>query len=317
MSPEYFVITRAVHFGACLLLFGLLVFDRLTAAPTLAGDGMELAAYWRSRLRLFQMILVPVILVSGIFWFILVTATMGDLPFRQALAPEILQTVWSQTGFGTVWKWRLLFWCAAAVVAPIAWLTKPQTALRRRLIWFELSLVACLLGSLAWAGHGQEDSPWHLLADILHLLVAGFWPTGLLPLFLLVRQLRRKPIGEQIPALAALIHRFSTLSLASVALLVLTGWVNTWYLVGSFSNLVQQPYGRWLLVKIAFFIIAVAIGAVNLLRLKPRLAPGKFPAATAEASSAQLQFNVQLELALGTAIIILVAILGILPPAVH
>ncbi len=69
------------------------------------------------------------------------------------------------------------------------------------------------------------------------------------------------------------------------------------------------------------FIIAVAIGAVNLLRLKPRLVTGviagKFPAPVIEASSAQLQFNIQLELALATIIIIIVAVLGILPPAAH
>ncbi len=246
MTTEYFVLTRAVHFGACLLFFGLLAFDRFVAASVVVGDTMEAAIYWRSRLRFFQMIVLPVTLVSGIFWFILVTAAMSDLPFNQALRLETLKIVWSQTGFGVVWKWRLVFWCVAALVAPVAWLTKPQTLLHRGLIYFELSLGALLLGSLAWAGHGQEDSPWHLLADVMHLLVAGFWPTGLLPLFLLLRQLRRNPAGEYAPSVAVLVRRFSALSLASVILLVLTGWVNTWYLVGSFSNLVEQPYGRWL-----------------------------------------------------------------------
>jgi copper resistance protein D len=315
MTTEYFVLTRAVHFGACLLFFGIFAFDRFVAASVFGGDQMA-AAYGRPGIRCCKWILLPTILVSGIFWFILVAMTMSDLPFDQALQPDILKTVWSQTGFGTVWKWRLLFWLGAVLMASVASFTKPLS-LRRGLIWLELLLGALLLGSLAWAGHGQEDSPWHLLADILHLLVAGFWPTGLLPLFLLLRQACRNSGSGNVRSLAGLVRRFSALSLGSVALLVLTGWVNAWFLVGSFSNLWDQPYGRWLLVKITLFVVAVGIGAVNLLRLKPRLATEKLETRIVEAAAAQLQFNVQLELAIGTAIIIVVAILGILPPAIH
>jgi putative copper export protein len=61
----------------------------------------------------------------------------------------------------------------------------------------------------------------------------------------------------------------------------------------------------------------VAIGAVNLLRLKPRLLIENSQSQNAEATVTQLQFNVQTELVLGTAIVIVVAILGILPPTAH
>jgi putative copper resistance protein D len=315
MTTEYFVLTRAVHFGACLLFFGIFAFDRFVAASVF-GDDRMLAADWRSGIRVCKWILLPAILVSGIFWFILVAMTMSDLPFQQAFQPDILKTVWSQTGFGTVWKWRLWFWLAATLIAMVASFVKPLSW-RRGIIWLELLLGALLLGSLAWAGHGQEDSPWHLLADVLHLLVAGCWPTGLLPLLLLLRQTRRSSGKGDVQLLAGLVRRFSALSLGSVALLVLTGWVNAWFLVGSFSNLWEQPYGRWLLVKIMLFAVAVSIGAVNLLRLKPRLAAEKFELQTVEAAAAQLQFNVQWELAFGTMIIVIVAVLGILPPAIY
>jgi copper resistance protein D len=315
MTTEYFIFIRAVHFGACLLFFGIFAFDRFVATSVYGGDRMPAAYEW-SGIRFCRLILLPTILVSGIFWFILVAMTMSDLPFKQAVQPDILKTVWLQTGFGTVWKWRLWFWLAAALIALVASFVKPLS-LRRGIIWLELLSGALLLGSLAWAGHGQEDSAWHLLADVLHLLVAGCWPTGLLPLFLRLRQARRSSGKGGVQSLAGLVRRFSALSLGSVALLVLTGWVNAWFLVGSFSNLWEQPYGRWLLVKITLFAVAVGIGAVNLLRLKPRLAAEKFELQTVEAAAAQLQFNVQLELAIGTVIIVIVAILGILPPAIH
>jgi putative copper export protein len=53
--------------------------------------------------------------------------------------------------------------------------------------------------------------------------------------------------------MAALVRRFSAVSLGSVVLLALTGWVNAWVLVGSFSNVFGQTYGRWLGGKIILF----------------------------------------------------------------
>jgi putative copper resistance protein D len=113
-----------------------------------------------------------------------------------------------------------------------------------------------------------------------------------------------------------LVRRFSALSLTAVALLAMTGFVNSWFLVGSVENLFGLTYGRWLLAKIILFSIAVTIGAINLLRLKPRLLAGAPPWRKTEIAAAQLQLNVQMELALAMAIVIIVAILGILPPAV-
>jgi copper resistance protein D len=100
-------------------------------------------------------------------------------------------------------------------------------------------------------------------------------------------------------------------------LLAATGFVNGWILVGSFANLLEQTHGRRLLAKIVLFAIAVAIGAGNLLRLKPRLVAEIRRAQNAEPTAAQLQFNVQTELIPGTAVVLVVAVLGILPPAIH
>jgi putative copper export protein len=67
---------------------------------------------------------------------------------------------------------------------------------------------------------------------------------------------------------------------------------------------------------VSLFVLAVAIGAVNLLRLKPRLSANN-PAVQKDEAAARLQFNVQMELLLGAIIVIVVAILGILPPAIQ
>jgi putative copper resistance protein D len=313
MTTTWLILARAVHLGACLLLFGVFAFDRFVATAIAAHGKTEIGSYWQMRIRFFNLILLPAILLSGIAWFALVTMTM----IGQSLQVGILKTVWTQTQFGTVWKVRFISWLAAVMTAMLFQFLKSNAPLQKNLVWLQLCFSGILLGSLAWAGHGQETSIWHLLADILHLLVAGFWPTGLLPFFLLLKKLRQTIELPRWNLIAALVHRFSALSLGGVALLAATGFINSWFLAGSFSNLLEQTYGRWLLAKIILFCFAVSIGAVNLLRLKPRLTLEKFPVENSEAVAAQLQFNIQVELFLGITIVIVVAVLGILPPANH
>jgi putative copper resistance protein D len=312
MTTTWFILARAVHIGACLLFFGIFAFDRFIATAVSNSGENEMGKYWQARIRFYNLILLPIILLSGFAWLALVAMSMSGQP----LSDEILKIVWTQTQFGTVWKVRLIFWFAA-VAANLFHFSKQQTAFQRFSTWLQLFFGGALLGSLAWAGHGQETSIWHLLADVLHLLVAGFWPTGLLPFALLLRKLSRKSWPTNAPSIATLVRRFSALSLGSVALLAATGFINSWFLVGSFSNLIEQSYGRWLLAKIILFCFAVAIGAVNLLRLKPRLEIKNAQVQNVEVTAAQLQFNVQAELFLGIAVVIVVAILGILPPANH
>jgi putative copper resistance protein D len=311
----WLILTRAVHFGACLLFFGMFAFDRLVAASVFAGGETKAAEYWKSRLKMFSVGLPPIILISGIVWFMLVAASMGGMPLSQMMQSDILDTVWNQTQFGALCKWRLILWFASAIVTWLALFKSPP--LKKTIVWFPCGLAGLMLGSLAWAGHGREGSSWHLLADTLHLLVAGLWPTGLLPFALLMRKLRGNSGVTDWISITVLVRRFSALSLISVALLTVTGLVNGWYLVGSVENLFRETYGRWLLAKIIFFALAVAIGAVNLLRLKPRLVTGSTPTKSAEVTAAQLQFNVQTELILDLVIVVVVAVLGILPPANH
>lgn len=295
---------RAVHFGACLLFFGMYAFDRVVLLASGRKDD-EVGTNWTDGVGLFSLILLPVILISGIAWFLLVALTMSD----GLLQWKVLKTVWSQTEFGAVWKLRLCLWFVAVAVTAF-----PQFAVRfKKMIWLPFFVSGALVASLAWAGHGQEDSRWHLGADVLHLLVAGFWPAGLLALALWLRIVRKGSGLHTNELTAAVVRRFSVMSLAGVALLAVTGFVDAWYLVGSFTNLFRDNYGRWLLVKVVLFVITIGFGAVNLLRLKPRL---ELPPLDA-AAMAQLRRNIRAEICLTTFVIIVVAILGVLPPPGH
>lgn len=71
-------------------------------------------------------------------------------------------------------------------------------------------------------------------------------------------------------ARVALPH-FSQIGYVALALLAITGTVNSVMLVGSFAAFATTPYGRLLAVKILLFLTMTALALVNRFRLMPRL----------------------------------------------
>jgi len=274
-------IVRALHFASGMLLLAL------AAAPWLLA-----AASARSPAKLMSWALA-VHLLSGAAWGWLVFAEMaGVSPW--AADGRLLATGWMGTSFGRL---SLLRAGMSVVLALVLWNGRGR---RFPLPGATVPLSAGLLGSLAWAGHAAAGgSQGFALADGLHLVAAGIWPGGLVPLALF---LASAPDAEAVRA----VRRFSAVSLVTVALLAATGAINAWHLVGGWSALGTTGYGRLLLAKVALFALMVGIGARNLLALKPRLPE--------PAARAALRGNVAAELVLGTVVIVIVAVLGMTPP---
>jgi putative copper resistance protein D len=240
------ILARAVHIGASLLLFGLVFFERAVLPPDRS------LARFRHRLDLAVGVVAVLALISGAFWFVLAAAIMaGDDPWYTVGAGD-LGLVMTQTRFGWLWLGR----GAVLGMMLILLVAFRRFSKGRGLLLFLAALVA---GSMAWAGHAGADStrPWHLVADVLHLLVAGIWPLGLFPLAALLISARAEP------AAVAAVRQFSHFALPCVLVLLASGWVNSWYLVGSWDHLFHTDYGRELLVKLAAFALMIALGARN------------------------------------------------------
>jgi putative copper resistance protein D len=169
----------------------------------------------------------------------------------------------------------------------------------------------------------------NLVSDILHLVAAAAWVGGLVPLALLLREAGRPVVGPEAGGrglgkmdAAALdiareaTRRFSTLGVASVGILVATGIVNSWILVGSLSDLVETDYGRFLVAKVALFLVMVAVAAFNRSRLTPQLLTGDARIAAPDALRL-LRRNSLIEAAIAAAVLAIVGMLGTLPPGMH
>jgi putative copper resistance protein D len=277
------VAVRAVYFIAALQLVGLLNYAWLFSARM-------------PRRAAFS--LVAVVLVALTAWLALEAAMMSGESIGAALFDGTLGTVLRETRFGTLWKVRMLLLLGIALAL---WG-------RRRVTRGAAAIAAgAVLILTAATGHaGAENGPAgdiHLAADMVHLLAAGTWLGGLVPF----ARAMAKPISfAQADAEA---RRFSRLGLVCVGAILVTGSVNAWFLVGTVPALTGTIYGRLLLIKIALFLAMVAIAAINRYRLTPPIRDAG--AATLPA----LRRNSAIEAGLGLAILLIVAVLGTLPPA--
>jgi uncharacterized membrane protein len=165
----------------------------------------------------------------------------------------------------------------------------------------------------AWTGHAGATpgavGQFALASDALHLLAAGAWVGGLLPLAMLLdcSQREKQPAWPALRAEA--VRRFSLLSIASVGLLLASGLVNSWYEVGTIDNLIATSYGWLVIAKFGLFAAMVTFAAVNRFYLTPRLAVA--------GAAHQLERNSLAEAALGFAAILVVGFLGSMAPAIH
>lgn len=323
---------RAVHFAATIMTAGVVFFIVFIAEPAFRkapNDASTAADLW-SRLAWIAWISLALCVLSGAAWFILTAASMSGRPIADVFSQGVIWTVLAQSDFGNDWSTRFVIACVlAAVLIPFLSVeggksqgagsqgATPQAAKSAWLRAAAVVLAASVVGSLAFAGHaiGGEgvEGIVHPAADVLHLIAVAVWVGTLVPLALLL-SLTKGPDALAVARSATL--RFSTLGIISIATILFTGMVNTWYLVGSIAALAETEYGRLLTIKIALFAFMVAIASINRLWLTPRLVENP-SLDVAHSARRALCRNAALEAALGALVIAIVAVLGTLAPASH
>ena len=199
---------------------------------------------------------------------------------------------------------------AGAVLATVS--------LQERRVAPAAGLVAVALVPLpAIAGHALDANQpwWSAPVDALHVAGASVWIGGLLALAVSAPRAARElePIARG-RLLASVAGRFSTLALASVAVIAATGLVRALGELTAVSQVWSTSYGRTLIVKTSLLAALVLLGARNRYRLVPRLreASGRNPAGLR--AFAVLRRSLAAELALLVVLVGAVSLLTELPP---
>ena len=219
-----------------------------------------------------------------------------------------LLLVLDDTQFGRIWRWRLIL----LAVLPIffGWRIISR---RKPLIAPMLVSGMVLVASLAGIGHGAMgtgfDAWIHLANQAIHLLAAAVWVGGLLVLFHALRSARRFLFDAR--QLTHALKRFSAVGFAVVLLILASGGLNSWFLVGSVHALLHTIYGRLLMIKISFFLVMIALALFNRLFVMQRLDHKT----DANQSLRLLIRSVAVEQGFAILIVASVSVLGTLPPA--
>jgi putative copper resistance protein D len=295
---EMMIAGRFLHFTSAMLLFGAPAFRMALVgwAPAWVLAGLDV------RLRRPLVATAMVALVSAVLVLAVETANMAGR-WTAAIDLNVLGTVLGETAFGAVWRWRLLLALGVLVAAIIV-----RGGTRVML----LVLSASFLGSLALTGHAAADEGAigviRRANQAVHLFASGLWLGGLLALAIALSL----SSGRAHAATAdRILRRFSDLGAVGVALILLSGIVNSWFSVGGWSDLLGTSYGRALTIKVVLVAGMIALAIVNRIVLLPTYQREPHLA------SRRLSSNIVLELVLGTLVILVASVLGTLPPAGH
>ena len=152
----------------------------------------------------------------------------------------------------------------------------------------------------------------------LHLMAAFTWLGGLIFMnVVLTPAVASKGIPPQFIRLMGM-KRFSSFAWGSIAVLVVTGALNTVATLGSVGNFIATPYGIVLAIKIILVALMIGVTAENNLILAPKLAAGapqppEGPSPKTLGIQRRLVRLSYLNLALGLTVLLLVAILRVAP----
>lgn len=316
-------LVRALHYASLVSLAGGLGFIVFVADPALGGRG-DPAAAGAFGARLMRLLWASLVLglLSGAAWLVLEARSMSGRSLAEVCSQGVVGVVLARTHFGQDWALRGILAVPLALCLLLAGRSKPA-ALAQASLWAALALGAAELALIAGAGHAAAGEGWagilQLAGDVAHLLAAGTWLGGLLPLALLFAAARRGEDAGAALAARDATRRFSTVGLIAVGTLLATGILNALFLVGNLPALLGTDYGHLLMLKIALFLTMVAFAAINRQWLMPLLAadPGGAGTPANRGLLRQLQRNALVEAGLGAAVLMVVGVLGTTPPALH
>jgi copper transport protein len=297
------------YLAAALLLGGLLFRVAIWRPAATSAAAPRFSRRWRAAMMMAVMLLGAAMTVG-----LLVQA--GQVSGSEIVAPwsAAVNTVLLTTRYGAVWLARL----AAVLLVAGLLLTPLLNSHPQWRLWAALPVAAVLAFTISLNSHAAaEPQPmWPVLADWIHLLAASAWAGGLAFLVIglwTVRQELPAPLATQLAA--RLVPRFSALALTNVALLALTGVYAAVLRLGAWKALTDMLYGRTLLVKLAFMLAMIGLGALNLVIVRPRLrAAASQPNGNAPLVR-RFQWIVSTEATLVVTLLLSVSVLTALPPA--
>ena len=296
--------------GSALMVGSLGVVHLVLNRLTLTSDPLGALHRIRRRLLRWAALAGCAAMAIGLPLLLLQTASLADGSLQGAVSNGHLWRVLTETRYGALWLTRegalaALILMTLSTSRGYRW-TAPVTAGLAAL----LALVHAL-NSHAAALDGERGVA--IAADALHLLAASLWMGGLLGLAAVILPMMRR--DPQVRAVARLAwRRFGGFAAIGLGVLVATGLYSAGRQVASPDALLTTLYGQALIGKTLLVMGAAALGLVNALLIRRRLAPS--PARLLSGLTLRrLPALVVVEAALGILVFLAAGLITSAPPA--
>lgn len=299
------IFLRLVQFAAAMILFGSSLCLIYALPRQGVGSGVRLG--WSRPLLGWS---AAVLLVASLAGLVAQTSVLAG-SLAEGLKLSSLSAVVTTMSLGVS---ALVRAAAAAMALSAVLILTPG----RPLFWICTTLGAVISASFAWMGHGAAtEGPvgsLHLVADILHALAAGVWIGALVVFFGLLRRASDDVAADHV--LHRALHGFAGVGSGIVAVLVATGLVNSWFLVGPsrLTGLWTTPYGQLLVLKLLLFVVMLGLAAANRFHLTPALGVALDDNRPREPARAALRRSLFIETTFSLVVLGLIAWLGMLAP---
>jgi copper transport protein len=277
---SYRIISADGHPVAGSLVFSIGEVTGAAAAP--AADDARAFLIWLARLGVYLGLFVG---VGGVFFVSWIGQGAGGTVLMVGALRTGLASAVASIGLQGL---DLLNLPLTGIVTPAAWTGALATSLGTSLLIAMAAMAAAYFASrhptmtpsrllisvamagvglsLAATGHAATAPPQWLTRSslFLHGIGVAYWVGALAPLAAMV--------GRRAEALPSVLHRFSTLALPFVSVLVLTGLGLSVIQLESFGALFETGYGILLSIKLALVGLLLALAALNRFYLTPAIA---------------------------------------------
>lgn len=309
MSDPVLISVRLLLFGGLMLVVGIAAFA-LYALDNHERRNPEItASLWAAQRWLCGLN----VLMSTVGMAILSANMFGVGLFELDLA--VFRTMVLETDVGSAWLYRTAS-LALALAASFALAKRPEGA--------ATTLVATgsiALASLVWSGHAGATEGIsglvHKASDAAHMIAAAVWLGALATFLVLLRPPSAGAGHDRLKLAARSLDQFARIGTACVAIIIVTGLINSQLLIGA-SNIgrsLAAPYGQLLAAKLLLFGLMLALAAANRWRLTPTLQASLVdPDANSVTAIGAMRKSLFIEAAAAATILALVAWLGTLEP---
>jgi copper transport protein len=216
-------------------------------------------------LNIVAVVAALLVIDIGIAGFVLRASNALQLPLAD-LPYGDLQPFAEKTRFGVAFLVMTVGFGLVAVLLLLGWVLD-----RPVLRWPSLGISLALAAGLSLSGHQATEPNASLLAqlaDWVHLIAASIWVGGVAAIAFLVW-----PLAPELRRSAFL--GFARLAVALVAAVVLAGAYLALVRLPTLDDLWTTQYGRFLLLKLALVVVALAWGALHHFVVRPRIAAGR------------------------------------------